>query len=128
MGTGASASPSSTASSVVSGQQLPTSLSREHPEPIPAWADLRPPEGTPPKHSILSGNEDSTFSISADSGNLTMTKSIPNAKAFLLVVKVGAHTRPCSGPQLQNMQLKDQLVTVVSQTPRVSRLITPDTP
>lgn len=78
--------------------------------------------------SVFSGNEDSTFSISVDSGNLTMTKSIPNAKTFLLVVKVGACTRPCLGPQLQNMQFKDQLVTVVSQTLRASRLIMPDTP
>ena len=51
-GTGASTSPSSIASSVVSGQQPPTSLSREHLEPIPTWADLRPPEGTQAKHSL----------------------------------------------------------------------------
>uniref|UniRef100_A0A8C6CLP5 Cadherin-related family member 5 n=1 Tax=Monodon monoceros TaxID=40151 RepID=A0A8C6CLP5_MONMO len=38
-------------------------------------------------YSIIRGNEDGSFSIDADTGNLTMTKSIPSPKTFLLLVK-----------------------------------------
>uniref|UniRef100_A0A8C9E0M2 Cadherin-related family member 5 n=1 Tax=Phocoena sinus TaxID=42100 RepID=A0A8C9E0M2_PHOSS len=38
-------------------------------------------------YSIIGGNEDGSFSIDANTGNLTMTKSIPSPKTFLLLVK-----------------------------------------
>ncbi|XP_059960612.1 cadherin-related family member 5 [Mesoplodon densirostris] len=38
-------------------------------------------------YSIFRGNEDSSFSIDAGTGNLTVTKSIPSPKTFLLLVK-----------------------------------------
>ncbi|MBZ3870273.1 Cadherin-related family member 5 [Sciurus carolinensis] len=38
-------------------------------------------------YSIIGGNEDNTFAIGPDSGNLTMTKSVPSPTTFLLVVK-----------------------------------------
>ncbi|XP_059253689.1 cadherin-related family member 5 [Mustela nigripes] len=38
-------------------------------------------------YSIVRGQEDGTFAIGADSGNLTMTKSVPSPKTFTLVVK-----------------------------------------
>ncbi|XP_022421099.1 cadherin-related family member 5 isoform X1 [Delphinapterus leucas] len=38
-------------------------------------------------YSIIRGNEDGSFSIDANTGNLTMTKSIPSPKTFLLLVK-----------------------------------------
>ncbi|XP_036151811.1 cadherin-related family member 5 isoform X2 [Myotis myotis] len=38
-------------------------------------------------YSILRGNEDGTFVINADSGNLTMARSVPSPKTFLLLVK-----------------------------------------
>ncbi|KAB0377617.1 hypothetical protein FD755_012061 [Muntiacus reevesi] len=86
---------------VPTGHRLPGPLIL-HPGPVYAvdgdWGI-----GQPIKYSIISGNEDSTFSISADSGNLTMTKSIPNAKTFLLVVK---------GEQADNARYSVTQVTV----------------
>ncbi|ELK13170.1 Mucin and cadherin-like protein [Pteropus alecto] len=38
-------------------------------------------------YSLMRGNEDGIFVIDADSGNLTMTKSVPSPKTFLLLVK-----------------------------------------
>ncbi|XP_047549171.1 LOW QUALITY PROTEIN: cadherin-related family member 5 [Lutra lutra] len=38
-------------------------------------------------YSIVRGQEDGTFAIGADSGNLTMTRSVPSPKTFTLVVK-----------------------------------------
>nr|KAF6267936.1 cadherin related family member 5 [Pipistrellus kuhlii] len=38
-------------------------------------------------YSILQGNEDGTFVINADSGNLTMAQSVPSPKTFRLLVK-----------------------------------------
>uniref|UniRef100_A0A8D2JGZ4 Cadherin-related family member 5 n=1 Tax=Sciurus vulgaris TaxID=55149 RepID=A0A8D2JGZ4_SCIVU len=38
-------------------------------------------------YSIIGGNKDDTFAIGPDSGNLTMTKSVPSPTTFLLVVK-----------------------------------------
>ncbi|XP_007465981.1 PREDICTED: cadherin-related family member 5 [Lipotes vexillifer] len=38
-------------------------------------------------YSIIRGNENGSFSIDAGTGNLTMTKSIPSPKTFLLLVK-----------------------------------------
>ncbi|KAM5184563.1 cadherin-related family member 5 [Callospermophilus lateralis] len=38
-------------------------------------------------YSIIGGNKDNTFAIDPDSGNLTMTKSVPSPMTFLLVVK-----------------------------------------
>ncbi|XP_058520117.1 cadherin-related family member 5 [Ochotona princeps] len=38
-------------------------------------------------YSLLSGNQDATFTIDAASGNLTMAKSVPHPMTFLLVVK-----------------------------------------
>ncbi|XP_039696383.1 cadherin-related family member 5 isoform X2 [Pteropus medius] len=38
-------------------------------------------------YSLVRGNEDGIFVIDADSGNLTMTKSVPSPKTFLLMVK-----------------------------------------
>ncbi|XP_054581370.1 cadherin-related family member 5 [Eptesicus fuscus] len=38
-------------------------------------------------YSVLQGNEDGTFVINADSGNLTMARSVPSPKTFLLLVK-----------------------------------------
>ncbi|XP_019486619.1 PREDICTED: cadherin-related family member 5 [Hipposideros armiger] len=38
-------------------------------------------------YSLLKGHEDGTFVIDADSGNLTMTRSVPSPKTFLLLVK-----------------------------------------
>ncbi|KAB0359799.1 hypothetical protein FD754_003955, partial [Muntiacus muntjak] len=86
---------------VPTGHRLPGPLIL-HPGPVYAvdgdWGI-----GQPIKYSIISGNKDSTFSISADSGNLTMTKSIPNAKTFLLVVK---------GEQADNARYSVTQVTV----------------
>lgn len=59
-----------------------------------SW-DLRPSKGTglnPP--TPLPGNEEGNFVINADSGNLTMTRSIPSPKTFVFLVKVGLLTRP----------------------------------
>uniref|UniRef100_A0A8C5Z1E9 Cadherin-related family member 5 n=1 Tax=Marmota marmota marmota TaxID=9994 RepID=A0A8C5Z1E9_MARMA len=38
-------------------------------------------------YSIIGGNKDNTFAIDPDSGNLTMTKSVPSPATFLLLVK-----------------------------------------
>ncbi|XP_047630809.1 cadherin-related family member 5 isoform X1 [Phacochoerus africanus] len=38
-------------------------------------------------YSMVTGHEDGTFSIGADSGNLTMAKSIPSPQTFVLTVK-----------------------------------------
>uniref|UniRef100_A0A8D0UEK5 Cadherin-related family member 5 n=1 Tax=Sus scrofa TaxID=9823 RepID=A0A8D0UEK5_PIG len=38
-------------------------------------------------YSMVTGHEDGTFSIGADSGNLTMAKSIPSPQTFVLMVK-----------------------------------------
>nr|XP_021501833.1 cadherin-related family member 5 isoform X1 [Meriones unguiculatus] len=38
-------------------------------------------------YSIVTGNTDDTFIINADSGNLTMTKSIPSPMSFTLIVR-----------------------------------------
>ncbi|XP_015417883.1 PREDICTED: cadherin-related family member 5 [Myotis davidii] len=38
-------------------------------------------------YSILRGNEDGTFVLNADSGNLTMARSVPRPRTFLLLVK-----------------------------------------
>ncbi|XP_036076236.1 cadherin-related family member 5 isoform X2 [Rousettus aegyptiacus] len=38
-------------------------------------------------YSLLTGNEDGTFAIDADTGNLTMTRSVPSPKTFFLIVK-----------------------------------------
>ncbi|XP_032735743.1 cadherin-related family member 5 [Lontra canadensis] len=38
-------------------------------------------------YSIVQGQEDGTFALGADSGNLTMTRSVPSPKTFTLVVK-----------------------------------------
>ncbi|XP_040139823.2 cadherin-related family member 5 isoform X1 [Ictidomys tridecemlineatus] len=38
-------------------------------------------------YSIIGGNKDNTFAIDPDSGNLTMTKSVPSPMTFLLLVK-----------------------------------------
>ncbi|XP_069422031.1 cadherin-related family member 5 isoform X4 [Ovis canadensis] len=86
---------------VPTGHRLPGPLIL-HPGPVYA-VDGDRGINQPIKYSIISGNEDSTFSISADSGNLTMTKSIPNAKTFLLVVK---------GEQADNAQYSVTQVTV----------------
>ncbi|KAJ1066057.1 hypothetical protein AB1E18_019535 [Capra hircus] len=86
---------------VPTGHRLPGPLIL-HPGPVYA-VDGDRGINQPIKYSIITGNEDSTFSISADSGNLTMTKSIPNAKTFLLVVK---------GEQADNAQYSVTQVTV----------------
>ncbi|CAN0349838.1 unnamed protein product [Rangifer tarandus platyrhynchus] len=86
---------------VPTGHRLPGPLIL-HPGPVYA-VDGDRGINQPIKYSIISGNEDSTFSISADSGNLTMTKSIPNAKTFLLVVK---------GEQADNARYSVTQVTV----------------
>ncbi|KAM9764227.1 cadherin-related family member 5 isoform 6-T6 [Dama dama] len=86
---------------VPTGHRLPGPLIL-HPGPVYAVDGDRGID-QPIKYSIISGNEDSTFSISADSGNLTMTKSIPNAKTFLLVVK---------GEQADNTRYSVTQVTV----------------
>ena len=82
--------------------------------------------------AVFPGNEDGSFSIDANTGNLTVTKSIPSPKTFFLLVKVGARTGPglhgpFLGPWLQGSPFKDLLVTAASPTPRPSRRITPDT-
>ncbi|KAL1788376.1 cadherin-related family member 5 isoform X1 [Sigmodon hispidus] len=41
----------------------------------------------PIKYSIVGGNTDDTFIINADSGNLTMAKSIPSPMTFTLLVR-----------------------------------------
>ncbi|XP_043778380.1 cadherin-related family member 5 isoform X5 [Cervus elaphus] len=89
---------------VPTGHRLPGPLIL-HPGPVYAVDGDRGID-QPIKYSIISGNEDSTFSISADSGNLTMTKSIPNAKTFLLVVK---------GEQADNARYSVTQVTVEAQ-------------
>nr|XP_025847484.1 cadherin-related family member 5 [Vulpes vulpes] len=38
-------------------------------------------------YSIVTGQDDGTFAIGADSGNLTMTRSVPSPKTFTLLVK-----------------------------------------
>nr|XP_020767741.1 cadherin-related family member 5 [Odocoileus virginianus texanus] len=86
---------------VPTGHRLPGPLIL-HPGPVYA-VDGDRGINQPIKYSIISGNEDSTFSISANSGNLTMTKSIPNAKTFLLVVK---------GEQADNARYSVTQVTV----------------
>lgn len=56
---------------------------------------LRPSKGTglnPP--TSLSGHEEGNFVINADSGNLTMTRSVPSPKTFVFLVKVGLLARP----------------------------------
>ncbi|XP_058925424.2 cadherin-related family member 5 isoform X1 [Kogia breviceps] len=57
-----------------------------HPGPIYA-VDGDRGINQPIVYSIIRGNEDGSFSIGADTGNLTMTKSIPSPKTFLLLVK-----------------------------------------
>lgn len=59
------------------------------PSPSAAGGGRRPSFPT-----TLAGQEDGTFAIGADSGNLTMTRSVPSPKTFTLVVKVGALARP----------------------------------
>lgn len=73
--------------------------------------DLRPPEATAPNPPARPpGHEDGTFSIGADSGNLTMAKSIPSPQTFVLMVKVGARTGPglqaLPGPQAAGLTLQ----------------------
>ncbi|XP_040111372.1 cadherin-related family member 5 isoform X4 [Oryx dammah] len=86
---------------VPTGHRLPGPLIL-HPGPVYAVDGDRGLD-QPIQYSVVSGNEDSTFSISADSGNLTMTKSIPSAKTFLLVVK---------GEQADNARYSVTQVTV----------------
>uniref|UniRef100_A0A8C6CR23 Cadherin-related family member 5 n=1 Tax=Moschus moschiferus TaxID=68415 RepID=A0A8C6CR23_MOSMO len=86
---------------VPTGHRLPGPLIL-HPGPVYAVDGDRGID-QPIKYSIISGNEGSTFSIGADSGNLSMTKSIPDAKTFLLVVK---------GEQADNARYSVTQVTV----------------
>lgn len=71
-----------------------------------SW-DLRLLEGmglNPP--ATLIGHEDGTFVIDADSGNLTMTRSVPRPKTFFLLVKVGPLARsPWVLPESQDTGL-----------------------
>lgn len=43
------------------------------------------------------GNQDNTFVIDADSGNLTMAKIVPSAMTFLLLIRVGTGTERGGG-------------------------------
>nr|XP_015107504.1 cadherin-related family member 5 isoform X5 [Vicugna pacos] len=67
------------------GHKLPGALVLQ-PGPIYAvdgdWAISQPIV-----YSFMKGHEDGTFSIDASTGNLTMSKSVPSPKTFLLVVK-----------------------------------------
>lgn len=81
-------------------------------------------------YSIMEGQNDGTFSIDSDSGNLTMTKSVPSPKTFLLLVKVGPLAKsPWAflSPRLQGSPFEDLLVTAASLTPRVTRWTMPAT-
>ena len=69
-------------------------------------------EASPPP--IFAGQDDGTFAIGADSGNLTMTRSVPSPKTFTLLVKVGALAWPPWGRGFE-----DLLVAEASPTPRV---------
>ncbi|EPY83885.1 cadherin-related family member 5 precursor [Camelus ferus] len=70
---------------VPTGHKLPGALVLQ-PGPIYAvdgdWAISQPIV-----YSFMKGHEDGTFSIDASTGNLTMSKSVPSPKTFLLVVK-----------------------------------------
>ncbi|XP_036715182.1 cadherin-related family member 5 isoform X3 [Balaenoptera musculus] len=57
-----------------------------HPGPIYA-VDGDRGINQPIVYSIIGGNEDGLFSIDANTGNLTVTKSIPSPKTFFLLVK-----------------------------------------
>ncbi|KAM9078880.1 cadherin-related family member 5 isoform 2-T2 [Megaptera novaeangliae] len=57
-----------------------------HPGPIYA-VDGDRGINQPIVYSIIRGNEDGSFSVDANTGNLTMTKSIPSPKTFFLLVK-----------------------------------------
>ncbi|XP_059788409.1 cadherin-related family member 5 isoform X3 [Balaenoptera ricei] len=57
-----------------------------HPGPIYA-VDGDRGINQPIVYSIIRGNEDGSFSIDANTGNLTVTKSIPSPKTFFLLVK-----------------------------------------
>lgn len=70
----------------------PTGQSRWDPGPQPLQGPPNPP--APP------GNQEDTFVINADSGNLTMAKSVPSPKTFRLLVKVGARPGPAPAPAL----------------------------
>ncbi|KAJ8795549.1 hypothetical protein J1605_002311 [Eschrichtius robustus] len=65
-----------------------------HPGPIYA-VDGDRGINQPIVYSIIRGNEDGLFSIDANTGNLTVTKSIPSPKTFFLLVKAeqADHTR-----------------------------------
>ncbi|XP_045872273.1 cadherin-related family member 5 isoform X3 [Meles meles] len=70
---------------VPTGHQLPGPLVLR-PGPIHA-VDGDQGINQPILYSIVRGQEDGTFAIGADSGNLTMTGSVPSPKTFTLVVK-----------------------------------------
>ncbi|XP_057582969.1 cadherin-related family member 5 [Hippopotamus amphibius kiboko] len=57
-----------------------------HPGPIYA-VDGDRGVNQPITYSIIRGNENDTFSIAANSGNLTMAKSVASPRTFLLLVK-----------------------------------------
>ncbi|XP_041629718.1 cadherin-related family member 5 isoform X6 [Vulpes lagopus] len=70
---------------VPTGHRLPAPLIL-HPGPIYAVDGDR---GVNQRvlYSIVTGQDDGTFAIGADSGNLTMTRSVPSPKTFTLLVK-----------------------------------------
>ncbi|KAK2495830.1 hypothetical protein MC885_013890 [Smutsia gigantea] len=57
-------------------------------------------------YSIMEGQNDGTFSIDSDSGNLTMTRSVSSAKTFLLLVK---------GDQVDHARYSVTQVTMVAR-------------
>nr|XP_036867445.1 cadherin-related family member 5 isoform X2 [Manis javanica] len=57
-------------------------------------------------YSIMEGQNDGTFSIDSDSGNLTMTRSVPSPKTFLLLVK---------GDQMDHARYSVTQVTMVAR-------------
>lgn len=125
--------------SIMEGECQPLSYFHVAPGPHPkAWAKEAPGGPTlwsredlrPNSHAIFPGQNDGTFSIDSDSGNLTMTRSVPSPKTFLLLVKVGPLAKsPWAflSPRLQGSPFEDLLVTAASLTPRVTRWTMPAT-
>lgn len=91
--------------------------SQRGPQTSDPWTER---EASPPP--IFAGQDDGTFAIDANSGNLTMTRSVPSPKTFTLLVKVGALARPPWGRGFE-----DLLVAEASPTPRVSSQTAPAT-
>uniref|UniRef100_A0A8C3W2R9 Cadherin-related family member 5 n=1 Tax=Catagonus wagneri TaxID=51154 RepID=A0A8C3W2R9_9CETA len=67
-------------------------------------------------YSIIAGHEDGTFSINADSGNLTMARSVSGPQTLLLLVKVCA--RQADGARYSVTQVTVEALDASGSPPR----------